>query len=786
MIKVEKYANKQTVFPSRDIDPSQKNEEYHKLWAESIYSLWLQNKTAWGYDMVNGSSYFRDLRLLASGNQDPNQYKSFLIGATPKEQQDAGIADDSPLTKRAKREGWYNLLWQNLSPAAKIMNSIHGMLDKFDFDIHADMVDSDSRGLADFVKYKKFFESQEREFITAFKKNAGIPIDEDVNFPRTKEELDAYEAREGFKLNIAKAMQKLLRHSFRVGKWDDEVRKKILDDLVITGYGASADVFDSEDNQFKCTYLDPERTVIQHSQDFGYHDSEYGGYFSLWTISNIRRKRPDISEDKLRAVAKAFEGQRGNPTITGFDERASMLDPSTNSYIYDDFKVPVFWAVWIDTDSQRRLFYKGANGRETIKDIPYDKSIKPLTGKQAERGMKQEESKVPIRIVRQVYWVLDSDICWEAGKYHMAARPKDTKPVLPIHVEQLLQSSIMYRLKPILDSIAITWLTHQNSVAKMVERGHAVNMGMLMGITLGGKKLDPSEVLTMWKQTGFLPYMYNFNGQYGGGAATPVTPIEGGLGARMQETAQALELNFRLIEEIVGINPLTLGATPDPKAPVATSEAALRATSNILKPIMDAMFEIKESLATSLVCRMQIGLRVSEKIRNSYSGIVSPSDIKAMIIAESNGAKYGISLKARPNEQLLQEIKQYIFAAVERQEFPLTEAMYITERIASGEDLIEIRQQIAYSIEKEQQRKQEEQMANIDRQNQGLQQLEQQKGQQQAALIQMEGQAKTQEEIVRGQIKQNLLKAEENYALMNKLMDYSAQEEGLIPNSSRR
>lgn len=786
MIKIESYLQERS-FPSRDIDPDKKDEQYHKMWAEAIYSLWLNNKTAWGYDWANISSYFRDLRLLASGNQDPNQYKSFLTGVSPSQQTDAGVYDESPLTKKAKREGWYNLLWQNLSPAAKIMNSIHGMLDKFDFDIFADTIDSDSRGLVEFTKYKKFFEAQEREFITEFQKNAGIPVDEDVNFPKTKEELDAFEAREGFKLNIAKAMQKLLRHSFKAGRWDSVVRKKVLDDLVVTGYGATADVFDTEDNQFKPMWLDPERVVIQHSQEYDYHDSEYGGYFSMWTISNIRRKRPDISEDKLRVLAKQYLGQCGNPSlVAGYDERASILDPTTQTYIYDDFKVPVFWAVWIDTDSPQRLYYTGSNGRETVKTVPYDKPIKPLTGKQIERGMKQEVKKVPLRLVRQVYWVLDTDICWDAGKFHMAARPKHTKPSLPLHVEQLLQPSIMYRLKPILDSIAITWLTHQNSVAKMVERGHAVNMGMLMGITLGGKKLDPADVITMWKQTGFLPYMYSFNNQYGGGAATPVTPIEGGLGARMQETAAALELNFKLIEEIVGINPLALGATPDPKAPVATSEAALRATSNILKPVMDAMFEIKESLAESLMCRMQIGLRVSEDIRRVYGGVVPPSDIKAMIMAESSGAKYGISLKARPTEQMLQEIKQYMLAAVERQELPVTEAMYFSERMAAGEDLLEIRQQLAYSIEKEGQRKQEEQMANIDRQNQGLQQLEQLKGQQQAALIQMEGQAKTQEEVVRGQIKQNLLKAEKNYELMNKLYDLAAQEEGLTPQTSRR
>ena len=782
MIKVEKYL-KQTVFPSRDIDPDKKDEQYHKQWAEAIYALWLQNKTAWGYDFVNISSYFRDLRLLASGNQDPSQYKSFLTGVSPQAQTEAGVFDDSPLTKKAKREGWYNLLWQNLSPAAKIMNSIHGMLDKFDFDILADTIDSDSRGLVEFMKYKKFHEAKEREFINEFKKNAGIPIDEEVNFPKTKEELDAYEAREGFKLNVAKSMQKLLRYSFKVAKWDSVIRKKVLDDLVITGYGAVADKFDSETNKFTLQYLDPERTVMQYSQEYDYSDSEYGGYFSLWTISNIRRMRPDVDEDYLRGMAKKYMGQCGNVSyLPGFDGRESLVDPATKSYIYDDFKVPVFWAVWIDMDSPRRLYYTGANGRETVKTVPYDKDIKPLTGKQKERGMKQEVKKVPIRLVRQVYWVIDTDICWDSGKLHMAARPKDNKPILPIHVEQLLQPSLMYRLKPILDSIAITWLTHQNSIAKMVERGHAINMGMLMGITLGGKKLDPSEVLTMWKQTGFLPYMYNFTNQYTGGAATPVTPIEGGMGKRVEETAQQLQLNFQLIEEIVGINPLTLGATPDPKAPVATSEAALRATSNILKPVMDAIFEIKEAAAESIMCRMTIGLRVSDKIRQTYSGVVPPQDIKAMIMAEGNGVKYGIFLKARPNEQMLQELKAYMMAAIEQGNLPLTEGLYFAERLAAGEDLVEIRQQIGYAVEKEQQRKAQEQIANIEAQNQGLQQLEQMKQQGEAGLQQM----KMQEEVIRGQIKQSLLKAEKNYELMDKLYDLAAQEEGLTPTNGRR
>ena len=586
-------------------------------------------------------------------------------------------------------------------------------------------------------------------------------------------------------MNIAKAMQKLTRYTFNVSKWDSVIRKKVLDDLICTGYGTTADYYDSEDCLFKTMWLDPERTVMQASAEYDYCDSEYGGYFYLQTVSNLKRKLPEVDEEQWKSLAKSSMGELGNPQISAYDEKASMLDPATQSYLYDEWKVPVLWGTWIDTDTYKKLRYKGATGRESAKDIDYDYKPTPLTKKQKERGMEQSVDNVPLRVVYQGYWVVGTDLIYDYGKVNMAARPKETKPKLPIHAEQLLQPSIMQRLRPILNAIAITWLTHQNSIAKMVERGHAINMAMLMGITLGGKKLDPAEVLTMWKQTGFLPYMYNFNGQYSGGAATPITPIEGGLGNRIKETMDSLMMNFKLIEDIVGLNPLMLGATPDPNAPVGTSEAAMKATSNVLKPIMDATFELKASIAESIACRLQIGLRVSDDVRRSYSGVVKPADIKALVMAENSGVKYGIMLKERPSEARRQEVKMYLNSAVEQGLLPVTEAMFFSERLDMGEDIIEIRQQIAYTIQKENERKSQEQMANIQAQNEGLQQLEQQKAQNALQLLSAEGQVKTQEEVVRGQIKDSLLRKERNYDLMKDLLTLSAQEDGVQPNTSR-
>ena len=86
-----------------------------------------------------------------------------------------------------------------------------------------------------------------------------------------------YKAQGGFKLSVARSMQKLLRYSFDISKWDTVTRKKVVDDLICIRYGAVRDYFDSEDNKFKTKWIDPARLVIQFSNEQDYHDSEYGG-----------------------------------------------------------------------------------------------------------------------------------------------------------------------------------------------------------------------------------------------------------------------------------------------------------------------------------------------------------------------------------------------------------------------------------------------------------------------------------------------------------------------------
>lgn len=257
----EEYKNKEYVFPSRDINPKDKKDEYCRKNAEAIYSLFLRNKLNWGSQTWE---HFSVLRSYSRGEQSVEQYKSWLINDV-NDTNNTSIATDSfdslPLSRVAKRGGWYNVLWKNISPAPMIMNAIHGMFDKLDFDLYCNVIDPDSRALEEEAAYIKLIEAQNAEWQNKIKTEMGIPIDEDMPMPKSKEELDMLKARDGFKLNVSRAIQKIVRHSFDISRWDNVVLKKLIDDLVCLGYCVTEDYFDSEDGKFKCAYADPSSVV---------------------------------------------------------------------------------------------------------------------------------------------------------------------------------------------------------------------------------------------------------------------------------------------------------------------------------------------------------------------------------------------------------------------------------------------------------------------------------------------------------------------------------------------
>jgi hypothetical protein len=76
-------------------------------------------------------------RLYALGKQSVEKYKKYLLDEERDDEDGSYVSnDDMPINRIAKREGWLNVLWENLSIGPKLMDSMHGMFDTVDFDLY--------------------------------------------------------------------------------------------------------------------------------------------------------------------------------------------------------------------------------------------------------------------------------------------------------------------------------------------------------------------------------------------------------------------------------------------------------------------------------------------------------------------------------------------------------------------------------------------------------------------------------------------------------------------------
>jgi len=374
----------------------------------------------------------------------------------------------------------------------------------------------------------------------------------------------------------------------------------------------------------------------------------------------------------------------------------------------------------------------------------------------------------------------------------MASRERLSKPQLTFHVEQLLQPSLIRRMIPILDQITQAFLRYQNSLAMMFESGIAINTTMLANVTVGGKMLTPMDVVKLGRETGVWLYSYSAGtGLYTGGAALPISEVKGGMGERVQETMDTFTLLFKQLELMTGINPVALGASPDPNAPVGTTQAALQATTNVLKPLMDSCFELKESVGSCMMRRVQVGIKNSEKIREAYVGVISPSDMEALRLMESEGVQYGLSLKAKPDMKQKMRFEKWIDIALQnsREQRPgidLNDAVSFMSRLENGADLQDLEKQLEYAIEKNKQESEAQSQRMIEAQGQQNAQNEQVKAQAEQARIEAEGKAKINEEITRGAVKKKQSILEGNLRLLEEARRAAEAEAGITVNQGGR
>lgn len=720
-------------FPNRDISEDEKNlPQYSLEYVKAIYNRYLNDKCGVRY---NDASEFDLRRSYGRGSQPVEIYKQFLNG-------DDGVpiigsSNVAPIEQKG-RKGWDNIQWDIVSPLPRIKTIIKGYLDQFGKDVFVDTIDPISGQDQESIKWRAYAMAQSFDFIKEYHLKAGLPMEELDFKPANTTELNMYEAMGGFKLNHARAMEKLTRHTGEISKIDDDLQDRFADDAMDLGLIACKVELDKETNKYKYVYVDPKDLVIQFVQSNDYTRSEYAGLRKPWTISELKQYLPDKEESFFKNLAIDYNGKGQNGSVSDWDNFSKLN--SNGSYNYDTFIVEVFDAEWIDYEARRHLIGNTDRGRKFVKKIKLTTNVGD--------NDRAKDIRTNMRKLRTAKWIVGTDVVFDEGLGNMQDRPMLSTVMHNYKLIVLRDKPITESLVPIADDLALVWYKYQNDRALAVSAGYSIDVGMMQNIGEGGDKFGFLEVLEKWRKSGWLMHTQSLSGKYEGGKTDPVSPIPSIMPDVINEAMMAWEFALRRIEDITGLNVVMLGGTTNPQAAVGTTQMSSQASVHILKPMIDAIGTMKEELSATLIRRLQLAFKARKDIADAYVSIVGQSDIDALIVAEKTAAQYGQSFEARPSEEAKQDVLQGALAAMTtRREggagLSLAQYTYVVNQVRGKGNLKELGALIDFLISKSEAQIQAEKDKNMQMQGQINQQNAQAAAQGQAQIQQ----GKTQGEL---------------------------------------
>jgi len=233
---------------------------------------------------------------------------------------------------------------------------------------------------------------------------------------------------------------------------------------------------------------------------------------------------------------------------------------------------------------------------------------------------------------------------------------------------------------------------------------------------------------------------------------------------------------------LTGLSPVSLGAQPDPNAPVTTTEMSLNSTHNALKPMIRGLFDMKDSLAKISSIRIQQLLLYDEEARKQYEKVIGESDIQAVIQAKCSSVEYGIKLQARPTTNEKMQLMRAAEIALQpgRDGIPgisFDDYTYVIERLNGGGNLKELRLYLANAKKRAQQQALREKQMMIQQQSEANMQMKQAEiqAQQMTKKLDVQGQVAIDNNEHRNKMELETLKANADY--MKELSKQAAEQQ---------
>jgi hypothetical protein len=654
-------AKREIVFPNQFVSPTiKKDKEYGLKMFKAMYFSDMTNKY---FNYSERKRRFIDNRRYAEGLQLVDKYKDLM-----------DMNGDT---------SYLNIDWTPPPVASKFVDLLAGEIINQAFKIQCNAIDQNSRIEKDKERSEIYANLLLKDFSEESEKMTGIPaVRFDKPIPEDKEEADLY-MQLNFKQATEIAMEAAIEYVMYANKWDSDLKEKIIRDLINLKIAGIRVKYDSN-MDIRWRWIDPVKLITPYTSRDDFSDNDYAGEEISMTISEIRRES-DLSEEELFKVASEYAGKNGNGKLSQ-DNYLTYYHQSDSSgnfeYEYNDFLISVLDGEFRSLNIKNYLEKENGKGGFYFDEKSFDyKQPKKKKGQKLHSYNQQD--------VYEGMWIIGTDSIFNYKKRKNIPRKKKEGKYLPTadlsfiiiapQIFEMQNKSMLERIKPFADQMALTFYKIQALIAKARPKGISVDVSALEDLAFGeGNEMGPLEIQEIYDQTGVFYYRgIDEEGEMKN--QKPIQELENGIGNDLSALIGIYNHNLQMVRDVTGLNEARDASTPDKDMLVGLQELALAASNNATRPLNKAYYSLVERAASYTSLMIQDTMEHKGEMEGLYAPL-GENNVKTLEVGKDLALiECGIKIQALPTQVELNDLKNKVNIAIQAGMLSIEDAFEIED-----------------------------------------------------------------------------------------------------------
>jgi hypothetical protein len=683
------YTNYNSSFPDQVVPEAEKlTFEYGAAVGRAIENEWFRSSRSGGDRFMANYQNFHRLKLYARGEQSIQKYKDEL-------------AINGDLS-------YLNLDWKPVPVISKFVDIVVNGMSQRSYEIKAFAQDPESLKKRTNYAERIMRDMMAKEFLDNVQETLNINMysTDPEKLPKDEVELGLKMQLE-FKEAVEIAEEQAIDTILDSNKYDN-IRKRVLYDLVVLGIGATKTSFNPAEG-ICVDYVDPASLVYSYTEDPNFEDLYYIGEVKTLSVSEVKKQFPYLSDADLEEIQKwgnspgnYLRNYAGDTT----DDQVNIL-----FFEYKTYSDQVFKIKKTDTGLEKAL-EKGD-------------TFNPPPNENFERvGRTIEVLYTGAKVLgynKMLSWQLAENM---TRPFADTTRVKMNYSLCAPRMYKGRIDSLVNRITGFADMIQLTHLKMQQVMSRMVPDGVYVDVDGLAEVDLGnGTNYNPAEALNMYFQTGsIVGRSLTQDGDINRGKV-PIQELQTSNGqAKLSALISTYQYYLQMIRDVTGLNEARDGSTPDKNALVGLQKIAAANSNTATRHILQAQLYITLSTCENIALRLADALAYPLTAQSLKQSISSYNVGTLEELASLQMHDFGIFLDLMPDEEERAQLESNIGTALSAGLIGLDDAIDIRNisNIKTANEFLKVRQ------EQKAKRDQQAQQANIAAQAQANAQLAEQ------------------------------------------------------------